>query len=104
MLNQPTLQKFETLRLHGMADAFRAQSEQAGMTELSFEERFALLVDQEWTWRENRALARRLTHAKLRNRASVATSRRTRRSASRKSCLRPRGAWLENACARDNSM
>jgi len=71
MLNQQTLEKLHTLRLHGMAEAFRAQSEQTGITELSFEERFALLVDQQWTWRQNRALERRLTQAKLRHRASV---------------------------------
>src|SRR5262249_27935883 len=71
MLNQQTLEKLHTLRLHGMAEAFRAQSEQTGITELSFEERLALLVDQQWTWRQNRALERRLTQAKLRHRASV---------------------------------
>src|SRR5262250_476452 len=60
MLNQPTLEKLETLRLHGMAEAFRAQADPAqrdGLAALSFEERFALLVDQEWTWRQNRALS-----------------------------------------------
>ena len=74
MLNQPTLEKLQTLRLQGMAEAFRAQSDPAqrdGLAGLTFEERFALLVDQEWTWRQNRALARRLTHAKFRYRASV---------------------------------
>jgi DNA replication protein DnaC len=74
MLNQPTLQKLQTLRLHGMAEAFRVQSDPAqrdGLADLSFEERFALLVDQEWTWRQNRALARRLAQAKFRYRASV---------------------------------
>jgi DNA replication protein DnaC len=71
MLNQPTLEKLHTLRLHGMAAAFRAQSEQSGISELSFEERFALLVDQQWNWRQNRALERRLTKAKLRHRASL---------------------------------
>jgi DNA replication protein DnaC len=71
MLNQQTLEKLHTLRLHGMAAALRAQSEQSGITELSFEERFALLVDQQWNWRQNRALERRLTQAKLRHRASV---------------------------------
>ena len=74
MLNQPTLQKLESLRLHGMAEAFRAQSDPAqrdGLAALSFEERLALLVDQEWTWRQNRALARRLSQAKFRYRASV---------------------------------
>ena len=54
-----------------MAEAFRAQAAQAGITDLSFEERFALLVDQQWSWRQNRALERRLAKAKLRHRASV---------------------------------
>ena len=71
MLNQPTLEKLHALRLVGMAEAFRAQAEQPDLTQLSFEERFALLVDQQWNWRQNRALARRLAHAKLRHRASV---------------------------------
>lgn len=71
MLNQQTIEKLHALRLHGMAEAFRAQSEQTGITELSFEERFALLVDQQWSWRQNRALERRLAKAKLRHRASV---------------------------------
>jgi DNA replication protein DnaC len=71
MLNQQTLEKLHALRLHGMAAAFRAQSEQAGISELSFEERFALLVDQQWNWRQNRALERRLSQAKLRHRAAV---------------------------------
>ena len=71
MLNQPTLDKLQALRLEGMAKAFHAQAQQTNLGELSFEERFALLLDQEWTWRQNRALARRLTQAKLRHRASV---------------------------------
>lgn len=74
MLNQPTLEKLETLRLHGLAEAFRAQADPAqrdGLASLSFEERFALMVDQEWMWRQNRALARRLIQAKFRYRASV---------------------------------
>ena len=71
MLNQPTLEKLHALRLVCMAEAFRAQAEQPDLTQLSFEERFALLVDQQWTWKQNRALARRLAHARLRHRASV---------------------------------
>ena len=71
MLNQQTMEKLHALRLHGMAEGFRAQPEQAGITELSFEERFALLVDQQWNWRQNWALARRLAKAKLRHRACV---------------------------------
>jgi DNA replication protein DnaC len=71
MLNQQTMEKLHALRLHGMAEGFRDQPEQAGITELSFEERFALLVDQQWNWRQNQALARRLAKAKLRHRACV---------------------------------
>jgi DNA replication protein DnaC len=71
MLNQQTVEKLYALRLHGMAAAFRAQPEQSGIGELSFEERFALLVDQQWNWRQNRALERRLRKAKLRHRASI---------------------------------
>ena len=70
MLNQQTLEKLHALRLRGMAEAFRSQSEQDGIGELSFEERFALLVDQQWNGQQNRALERRLTKAKLRHRAS----------------------------------
>jgi len=71
MLNQHTLEKLQALRLVGMAEAVRAQAEQPDLTQLSFEERFALLVDQQWNWKQNRALARRLANAKLRHRASV---------------------------------
>jgi len=71
MLHQQTLEKLHALRVHGMAEALLAQSEQRGITELSFEERCGLLVDQQWTWRQNRPLERRLAKAKLRHRASV---------------------------------
>src|SRR5436309_14610298 len=71
MLNQPTIEKLHTMKLHGMADAFRAQLETADATQLSFEERFAMLVDQQWLWRENRALARRLQSARLKERGVI---------------------------------
>jgi IstB-like ATP binding protein len=71
MLNQLTMEKLHILRLAGMAEALRVQQEQADIRQLSFEERFALLVDQQWNWSQNRALARRLAKAKLRHRACV---------------------------------
>jgi hypothetical protein len=40
-------------------------------TQLSFEERFALLIDQQWLWKENRALARRLRAAHLKEPAVI---------------------------------
>ena len=57
--------------MRGMADAFTQQQEEPETTQLSFEERFALLVDRQWNWRQNQALARRLHGAKLRGNACV---------------------------------
>ena len=71
MLNEPTIEKLHTMKLHGMADAFRAQLETTETHELSFEERLALLVDQQWLWKENRALGRRLRVARLKQRAVI---------------------------------
>jgi len=71
MLNQPTIEKLYAMKLHGMADGFRAQLESTDLSPLSFEERLAMLVDQQWLWKENRALARRLQMAKLKERAVV---------------------------------
>jgi DNA replication protein DnaC len=57
------------MKLHGIADAFRAQLETTEVSNLGFEERFALLVDQQWLWKENRALERRLRAAHLKERS-----------------------------------
>lgn len=71
MLNQPTIEKLITMKLYGMADAFRAQLQTTESHQLGFEERFALLVDQQWLWKQNRALQRRLQVAKLKQRAVI---------------------------------
>jgi DNA replication protein DnaC len=71
MLNQQTLHKLYVMRLNGMADAFRQQMEQADAGGLSFEERFGMLVDRQWGWKEDRALARRLRNSRLKSAASV---------------------------------
>jgi len=54
-----------------MAVAFKEQSEQPSVCSLSFEERFAMIVDREWMVRENRKLARRLKAARLKHQATV---------------------------------
>jgi DNA replication protein DnaC len=71
MLNQQTLHKLFVMRLNGMADAFRQQLEQPDVSGLSFEERFGMLVDRQWSWKEDRALARRLRTSRLKSSASV---------------------------------
>ncbi len=60
MLNEPTMEKLLALRLNGMTEALKAQEQDPASTELSFHERLAMLVDQQWNWRENQALGRRL--------------------------------------------
>src|SRR5579863_5429044 len=65
MLNQATLDKLSALKLTGMAAAYEKQLEEPEVRGLSFEDRFGMLVDSHWTWRENQALARRLKKSKL---------------------------------------
>ena len=71
MLQEPMMEKLLAMRLHGMADALQTQEQDSGARELSFLERLALLVDHQWNWRQNQALARRLHGAKLRGNACV---------------------------------
>ena len=65
MLQEPMMEKLTAMRLLGMVNALKAQEQDPAVRELSFLERLGLLVDQQWTWRENQALARRLHAAKL---------------------------------------
>jgi len=71
MLNQPMMEKLLAMRLQGMVEALKTQEQDPAINELSFLERLSLLVDQQWNWRENQALARRLKAAKLRGPACV---------------------------------
>jgi hypothetical protein len=65
------INKMFAMRLHGMAEALKTQEQDANTRELRFLERLGLLIDQQWTWRENQALARRLKNAKLRGNLCV---------------------------------
>lgn len=60
MLIQATLEKMNAMKLSAMAEALGRQLASSQYAELSFEERIGLMVDTEWTARENRKLARRL--------------------------------------------
>ena len=71
MLQEPMMEKLTAMRLLGMVDALKAQEQDPASRELSFLERLGLMVDQQWTWRENQALARRLYVAKLKGGACV---------------------------------
>jgi len=71
MLMQPTLEKLYAMKLAGMADAVRHQMEDPEISRLSFEERLSLLVDQQWDWRQNKALGRRLKNAHFKINAAI---------------------------------
>ena len=65
MITEETIHKLVSMRLHTMAKAFRELLEMSPAHELSFEERIGMLVDREWSDRDNRRLARRIKDAKL---------------------------------------
>ena len=71
MLIEQTLDKLNAMKLGAMADACRHQLRTDEAVALAFEERFGLLVDAEWTAREQRKLDRRLRTAKLRHPATL---------------------------------
>ena len=66
MLNEPTLEKLQQLRLGVMAQAWEQQQRDGAISSLTFDERFALIVDAEYLERHNRRLARLLKEADLR--------------------------------------
>jgi DNA replication protein DnaC len=71
MLTQQTIEKLYTMKLNGMAEAFKDQIQKPATQDLAFEERFSLLVDQHWTWRENRRMNRLLQNAQLKINACI---------------------------------
>ena len=74
MINQ-TMTRLRGLRLNGMADGLNLQQEQPGTYEgLSFEERFALLVNHEDADRTNKRLARLLRAARFKLTATLELS------------------------------
>jgi len=71
MLQEPTLDKLQELKLLGMLKAYQEQQQMPDCQALSFEERLGLLVDRELTERANRRLTTRLRFARLRQEACL---------------------------------
>lgn len=71
MLDEQTHQKLMAMKMYGMASGFQTQLDGHSGDGLSFEERFGLMVDREWTERQERKLKLRLGRAKLRERACL---------------------------------
>ena len=63
MLNDNTINKLHDMKLSVMAQAFREQTKDNNFAAMSFEERYGLLVDAEWSTRKNNKLARLIKNA-----------------------------------------
>lgn len=72
MTNESTLTKLHDMRLSAMAEQFHEQLRNNQFNEMSFEDRFALMVDVEWSRRKNNKLERLIRNANFRyNQACV---------------------------------
>lgn len=67
MLLEQTMSRMHELRLPGMAQALEEQYRNAALSDLGFDERLAMMVDREHSWRENRRMSRLLQMAKLKS-------------------------------------
>lgn len=65
MTNESTLSKLNDMRLTAMAETYRKQLHDTDYQELSFEDRFSLLVDVEWSRRKNNKLDRLIKGAQF---------------------------------------
>ncbi len=71
MMNEQTIAKLHAMRLYGMAKGFSERLPSANNAQLSHEEFFGLLVDDEKTYRDNAKLSRLLTQAHLRQQGAL---------------------------------
>jgi DNA replication protein DnaC len=63
MLNSETMEKLRGMKLRGMTEALRNQEGDSAASDLSFEERFGVLVDAEYLKRRNALLQRLVSGA-----------------------------------------
>jgi len=71
MIDEETMKQLMEMKLFAMAECFREYLERTESDDLTYEERFAFMVDREWADRQQRRLNRRLKSAKLREQAAV---------------------------------
>jgi DNA replication protein DnaC len=70
-MNQATVEQLQAMRLTGMLEAWQEQHTSSTYHDLSFDDRFALLVEREATRRAQHRLRRRLKQAQLTTTASL---------------------------------
>ena len=65
MVNETTITKLNELRLNSMVESYRKQLQDSAFKDLSFEERFGLMIDAEWARRKNNKLTRLIKKSEL---------------------------------------
>lgn len=70
-MNTQTIEKMKTMKFYGMLRAFRTNLESGELNKLTSDEMLAHLIDEEWDDRYNRKIARIMTNAKFRYKASI---------------------------------
>jgi DNA replication protein DnaC len=65
MVNESTINKLTDMNLKAMVSAFRQQISNPSLYSMSFEERFGMIVDEQWTSRKNAHLTRLIKKASL---------------------------------------
>ena len=71
MLDHKIAEKLQALRLTGMIKALAEQDAMSDIGQLSFDERFGLIVDREEIERRNKSFQNRVRRAKLKDNASI---------------------------------
>jgi DNA replication protein DnaC len=70
-MNTDTLDKMRRMHLLGMHGAFKTSIETKGIEELTADEMIGLLINSEWDDRHNRSIARSMSNARFRYKASI---------------------------------
>jgi len=70
-MNDQTIEKMKTMKLHGMVRAFRTSLEAGNTEKYTSDELLSILIDSEWDERYNRKLDRSVMNARFRYKASV---------------------------------
>ena len=70
-MNEQTMEKMKTMKLHGMVRAFRTSLEAGNADTYTADELLCMLIDSEWDERYNRKLNRSVRNARFRYKASV---------------------------------
>jgi DNA replication protein DnaC len=70
-MNEQTIEKMKTMKMHGMVRAFRTSLESGSTDKWTADELVSMLIDSEWDERYNRKLDRNVKNAHFRYKAAV---------------------------------